>query len=136
GGDRAEEAVRAGGRAQVRLRRRCLASRSDCASIREWGGDAGHSHHDALLRGEPRRAVRDDARVRARALRAPDRPAARALAARARHVARDARVAEPDVGEPRRPLAALLALLLPAPPGALPRRAARLRRAALVPRGE
>ncbi len=62
----------------------------------------------------PRRPLRDDARVRARPLRAPGRPGARALAARARRLARHARVAEPHVGEPRRPLAAVLAALLPA----------------------
>ena len=45
---------------------------------------------------------------------------ARADAARARRLARPARVAEPHVGEPRRALAAVLALLLPAAPGALP----------------
>ena len=37
-----------------------------------------------------------------------------------RRLARHARVAEPDVGEPRRPLAAVLAPLLPAAPGAVP----------------
>ena len=71
---------------------------------------AGHPHHDALLRGQPRRPVRDDARDRPRPLRAPGRPLARADAARARRLARAARVAEPDVGEPRRPLAAVLEL--------------------------
>src|SRR5439155_10727281 len=65
--------------------------------------------------------------------RASDRPGARTFAARARNLARHARVAEQDVGEPRRPLAAVLALLLPAPRGALSGRAARLQRRALVP---
>ena len=38
-------------------------------------GIDGHPAHDALLRGQPRRPLRDDARVRARALRAPGRRA-------------------------------------------------------------
>ena len=47
------------------------------------GGDRRHPHHHPLLRRQPRRAVRDDARDRPRPLRAPDRPRARADAARA-----------------------------------------------------
>ena len=47
-----------------------------------------------------------------------------------------ARVAEPDVGEPRRPVAAVLARLLPAAAGDVPGRARRLGRRELVPRGE
>ena len=56
--------------------------------------------------------------------------------ARTRRLARPARVAEPHVGEPRRPLAAVLALLLPAPAGALPGGARRRGRRVVVPRGE
>ena len=74
-----------------------------------------HPHHDALLRGHARRPVRDDARGRARPLRAPGRPTSSSARRSAPvRLARDARVAEPDVGEPRRPLAAVLAALLPA----------------------
>ena len=84
----------------------------------------------------PRRALRDDARVRSRALRASDRSCARALAARARRLARHARVAEPHVGEPRRALTAVLeARFFPRAPGAAPTPRG-LRRRALVPRGE
>ena len=99
---------------------RRVAARPDRASVRERCRHAGHPAHDALLRGQPRRPVRDDARVRARALRAPGRRVARAHAARARRLARPARVAEPDVGEPRRPQPAVLAVLLPAAAGAFP----------------
>ena len=58
----------------------------------------GHPDHDALLRRQPRRPVRDDARDGPRALRAPGRPVARAHAARPRRLARAARVAEPACG--------------------------------------
>ena len=123
--DRAAEGLRARGRARLRLHRRRLAPRSDGAPVRVRHRRHRHPHHDALLQRAPRRPLRDDARVRARAVRAPGRPGARAHAARARRLARHARVAEPDVGEPRRPLAAVLAPLLPAAAGALPRRARR-----------
>ena len=86
----------------------------DRASVRLRHRRDRHPHHDALLHRRARGPLRDDARVRARALRASGRPVARALAARARRLARAARVAEPHVGEPRRPVAAVLAPLLPA----------------------
>ena len=81
-----------------------------------------HPPDDALLRGQPRRALRDDARVRPRAVRARRRPRARAHAARARRLARPARVAEPHVGEHGRPQPAVLAPLLPAAARARSRR--------------
>ena len=121
---------------RVRLHRRGLAPRSDRASVRVRHRGHGHPHHDPLLQRAPRRPLRNDARVRARAVRAPGRPGARTLTSRARRLARHARVAEPDVGEPRRPLAAVLAPLLPAAAAALPRRARWLRLRSLVSRGE
>ena len=101
-----------------------------CTRSPRGDGHQRHPRHDALLPAQPRRPLRDDARVRPRPLRAPGRRGARAHAARARRVARPARVAEPDVGEPRRPLAAVLARLLPAAAGDLPGRARRLGRRA------
>src|SRR5581483_1902952 len=109
--------VRARRRAPLRLRPRELAPRPDGPPVRTPRQHAGHPDHDPLLRGQARRPVRDHARVRTRALRASSRSGARTDAAGVGGVARDARVAEPDVGEPRRPLAAVLAVLLPAAGG-------------------
>ena len=61
------------------------------------------------------------ARVRPRALRAPDRPRPRAHAARRRRLERLARVAEPAVGEHGRALGRLLALVPAARAGGAPR---------------
>ncbi len=72
-------------------------------------------HHDPLLRRQPRRAVRDDARGGPRPLRAPGRPPARAHAARLAASRSGMHESQSrHVGEPRRPLAAVLAPLLPA----------------------
>ena len=117
--DRAAEGLRARGRC-ARSASPTTAWRLD-PTVHPFASGTGidrHPHHDALLHRAPRRPLRDDARVRARALRAPGRPGARAHAARARRLARHARVAEPHVGEPRRPVAAVLAPLLPAAAGA------------------
>ena len=52
--------------AAVRLRRRVAGgSTRPCIRSQAARRDAGHPDHDALLRGQPRRPVRDDARVRA-----------------------------------------------------------------------
>ena len=127
---RRPEDLRARGRARVRFHRRRVAPRPNGAPIRVGNRRDRHPHHNALLHRRPRRPLRDDARVRARLVRAPGRSVARAVAARARGVARVARVAEPHVGEPRRPVAAVLAALLPAryrscspphSPGTMPR---------------
>ena len=64
-------------------------------------------------------------RVRARHLRERDRPRARAHPARGAELDGAPRVAEQAVGEPRLPVAAVLAVLLPADPGGLPRAAGR-----------
>ena len=68
----------------------------------------------------PRVDLVDAPRGRARALRARDRRLAPAHAARRRAVARPQRVAEPDVGEPRRPEPAVLGALVRAAPGDVP----------------
>ena len=98
----------------LRLRPRLMAARPDRAPVRQLDRDRRHPADDPLPRDEPRRPVRLDARVRARAVRARRRPRPRADAARPRDVARHARVAEPPVGEPRRPQQPVLELLLPA----------------------
>ncbi len=64
--------------------RRLVAPRSDRASVRVRHRRDRHPDHDAVLHRRARGPVRDDARVRARPLRAPGRPVARALAARPR----------------------------------------------------
>ena len=116
--------------------RQRVADRHGRASVRLLDRDDGHPADDALLRGQPRRPLRDDARVRARALRARRRARARADAARPRRVARAARVAEPHVGEHGRPQPPVLALLLPAAARAVPGGARRRRARGLVQRGQ
>ena len=122
---RGAEGIRARGRAQLRVRRERLAPRPDRPPVRAGARQRGHPCHDALLRRPPRRAVRDDARDRPRPLRAPGRPRVRPHAARRRRLARLPRVAEPDVGEPRRAVASVLAPLLPAAAGRPSRRRSR-----------
>ena len=112
--DRPAEGVRAEGDRAVRLRSVRMAPRHRGPPVRVLDRDHRHPPDDALLRGQPRRALRDDARVRPRALRARRRPRARAHSARARRFARPARVAEPNVGEHGRPQPPVLAVLLPA----------------------
>src|SRR5207237_6726423 len=77
-----------------------------------------------------------DARVRARRLRVGGGLVAATDTARQRRLARSARVAEPVVGEPDRPFARLLALLLSAVAADVPR-AARVRgRGGVLPGGQ
>ncbi len=115
---RCAEGLRARSRARIRLHGRRLAPRPDGPPVRLRHRHDRHPDHDAVLHRAPRRALRDDARVRPRPVRAAGRRDARAQPARARRLPRHARVAEPHVGEPRRALAAVLAALLPAPAGA------------------
>ena len=110
-------------REALRLRRDRLAARHRAAPVRAVARDAGHPHHDARAGGLARRALRRDARVRPRPVRGRRRSGVRAHAARARRVARPARVAVATVGEPRRPLAPVLELVLSAPAGDVPRSA-------------
>ena len=86
------------------------------------------ARHVALRRREPHRAVRAHARGRPRPLRARHRPGARPHDARHGRLARHPRVAEPHVGEPRRPQRAVLEPLAAAA-GAGDARDARRRRA-------
>ena len=72
----------------------------------------GHPADDELPRGQPARDPLVPARVRPRHLRAPGRPALHAHAARARRLGGVPRVAEPHVGEPRRPQPLDLEVLL------------------------
>src|SRR5439155_216993 len=65
----------------------------------------------------------DDARIRARPLLAPAAASPGAPADRQRVLARHPRVAEPPLGEPRRPQPSVLAALLPACTGDVPRTA-------------
>ena len=96
----------------LRLRPVGVAARHGRPSLRRLDRDHRHPPDDAVLRRQPRRPLRDDARVRPRPLRARGRPRARAHAARERRLARPARVAEPHVGEHGRPQPPVLALLL------------------------
>ena len=72
-----------------------------------------HPTDDALRSGRPQRPVHGDARVRPRPARVGLGPRAEEGLARRLHVLDPARVPEPIVGERRRPLAAVLALVLP-----------------------
>ena len=99
--DRGARRPVARGRARGRLRRRRAAGalprdrrRASASGRAPWrldptahpfasgGGVDDIRHHDLLRRRQPRLDLRDDARVRPRALRAPGRPGARAHAAR------------------------------------------------------
>ena len=122
------EGVRAEGDRALRVRPVRVAARHGRASVRGVDGDRRHQADDPLLRGQPRRPLRDDARDRPRALRARRLARPRAHAARARRVARPPRVPEPDVGEHGRPQPPVLALLLSAAAGDRSRRRSRTRR--------
>ena len=89
--------------------------------------------HDALQRDRARLDLVDDARGRPRPLRARHRALPPAHAARELALARPERVAEPHLGEPRRPQPRLLVALVRAAAGHLPG-AARRRRPRDLPR--
>ena len=129
---RGAAAVRAARARALRLRSRLLAARSDRAPVRELARHGRHPADHALPRDESRRPLRDDARVRPRALRERGLRRPRADTARARNLTRPARVAEPALGEPRRSQPPVLALLLPAAPRDLPGGAARRRARGVV----
>ena len=78
-------------------------------------------------------ALLDDARGRVTGSTSTASTRARSEPARDRLLVRAARVPEPPLGERRRPLAALLALVLPAVPGRLRERARRRAAGALPP---
>ena len=95
-----------------------LPARPDGPPLLPLVRDTRHPPDDPLRRGRPARelALLDDARGRTRPLRARRRRRARPDAARDGLLVGAARVAEPPLGERDRPLAAVLALVLPAVP--------------------
>ena len=105
-----------------RLRRGRLAARPDGAPVLHVVLEPGRPPHDPVPAGQPRVGLVDAPRGGPRALRARDRRLAPPLAARRRPVARPERVAVPHVGEPRRPQPAVLAALVRAAAGDVPRR--------------
>ena len=105
----------------VRLRPVVRAARPDRAPVRRQLGHAGHPPDDALQGRRHHLDLHRHARVRARPLRARRLAVARAHAALPRRLVGAARVAEPAVGEHRRPQPALLEPLLPVVAGRVPR---------------
>ena len=101
--DRRAERLLAEDHQALRLRRVVRPARPDRAPVRGQLGHAGHPPDDALQGGRHHVDLHGDARVRARALRARRLAVARAHAALPRRLLGAARVAEPDVGEHRRP---------------------------------
>ena len=101
--DRRAARLLAGHHQALRLRRVVRAARPDRAPVRRQLGHAGHPPDDALQGGRHHVDLHGDARVRARPLRARRLAVARADAALPRRLLGAARVAEPDVGEHRRP---------------------------------
>ena len=134
--------ARRAARALARRRARSAPARAASGSTRRSTPSAcrsrrGRPADHPLRRGRPARqlAVLDHARGRPRALRARRRSLARPVAARDGLLVGAARVAEPPLGERRRSLAPVLALVLPAVPGRLPDPARRHARA-LPPRDQ
>ncbi len=110
-----QERLRAPRARPARLRRALVAPRRDGAPVHgESRSGRRTPHHPLGVRSQL--AVRRDPRVRTRCLRARHRPGARPHPARRRRLARAARVAEPNVGEPRRSQPPVLAVLLPTAP--------------------
>ena len=96
-------------------------ARHDRAPVRDHVRARRHPAHDPLHGGRPELALHGAARGRARHLRVGRQPDARADAALRMGASTTlARVAEPALGERRRALAAVLALVLPARAGDLP----------------
>ena len=134
---RAPEDVRARGRRALRLRPRRVAARPDRAPVRV-------RRRASTTSGSRRATSRTTSTASSATMHEFGHglyehqvdPALERTPLAPRRLARPARVAEPHVGEPRRPLAAVLAPLLPAPAGARSRALARRRRRVLVPRGE
>ena len=113
-------ALRGAGSGDARVRGRRLAPRPDGPPVLHVVLEPGRATHDPVPAGRPRVGLVDAARGRPRALRARHRRLADADAARRRAVARRQRVAEPDVGEPRRPQPAVLDALVRATAGDVP----------------
>ena len=110
-----------------RLRRGRVAARSDRPSVLHLLLEPRRAADDTLQPGRSGIGLVDDARGGPRSLRARDRRLADAHAAQRRTVARSQRVAEPDLGEPRRPQPRVLDALVCAAAGDVPRPARRCR---------
>ena len=106
--------------ARLRLRGGLVPARSDGAPVCDLLHGDGHPDDDAVQAGQPARALGGDARGRTRTDLPGGRSRARPLAALRERVARAGRVSEPHLGEPRRPLASLLARPLSRAAAALP----------------
>ena len=119
-----QRALRRARRRDARLRERRLAARPDRAPVLHLVLEPGRPADDAVPARRPRVGLVDAPRGGPRALRARDRRLAAPHAARRRAVARRQRVAEPDVGEPRRPQPAVLGALVRAAAGDVPARSA------------
>ena len=117
----------------LRLHRRLVAARRDRPPVRQPVGDGRHPADDEAPAEQPQLDLLLDARVRPRHLRVRRRSRLRAHAGGPRHVPRAPRVAEPHVGEPRRPQPAVLAALLPARAGRVLVAAERRRRGGVLP---
>ena len=109
------------------LRRRRLAPRPDRAPVLHVVLEPRRPPDDPLPPRRSRVGLVDPARGRPRPLRPRDRRLADAHAARRCAVARRQRVAEPHVGEPRRPQPPVLDALVRAAAGGVPRPARRRR---------
>src|SRR6185312_13518638 len=119
--------ARARGRRPLRAPARQLADRPDRASLCVGARTGRRPDHDELPPRLARVAVLDDARIRPRPLQPPAAQASRAVADRPGVLARDPRIAEQALGEPRRPQPPVLAPLLSARPEDVPRAAPRRR---------
>ena len=118
-------ALRGAGRRHARLRGGRLAPRPDRAPVLHLVLEPRRAADDALPAGRPRVGLVDAARGGPRALRPRHRRLADALDPQRRAVARDQRVAEPDLGEPRRPQPPVLDVLVRTIAGDVPRSARR-----------
>ena len=118
---RGAAALRRAGRRHARLRGGRLAARPDRAPVLHLVLEPRRPADDALPAGRPRVGLVDAARGGPRPLRPRHRRLADAHAARRRAVARDQRVAEPHLGEPRRPQPPVLDVLVRAIAGGVPR---------------
>ena len=100
---------------------RSVAARPHRAPVRDVDVSGRHPPDDELPGGCAARDLLLPARVRPRHLRAAGRSGLHPNAALSRRLVGVPRVAEPTVGEPRRPQPLDVALLLPAVPGFVPR---------------
>ena len=116
------------------LRPAVLPARPHRSPLRRQLRHPGHPPDDAVQGGRHHVRLHGDARVRPRALRARRLAEPRAHPALPRRLVGPARVAEPALGEHRRPQPAVLELLLPPAAGGVPAGARRGRAGELLPR--